>query len=156
MSYCVYILYSVKAGVFYKGQTNDVASKPGRHNQGKERYTSRGRPRVLMWYSEKATRSESLIKEFSKQFKYSISLNLEKSYNKSYFTDKCEVKNIVESLFLANNTEISEIKETLIFIDEIQESPEAIQILRYSYEEYPELYVISEIYELDELMIEKD
>jgi predicted AAA+ superfamily ATPase len=35
------------------------------------------------------------------------------------------------------------IGETLLFIDEIQESPEAIQMLRYFYEEFPDLHVIA-------------
>jgi predicted AAA+ superfamily ATPase len=34
-------------------------------------------------------------------------------------------------------------ENTLLFIDEIQELPEAIQILRYFYEEYPQLSVIA-------------
>ena len=32
---------------------------------------------------------------------------------------------------------------TLIFLDEIQESPEAVGQLRYFHEEYPQLYVIA-------------
>ena len=35
------------------------------------------------------------------------------------------------------------IGETLLFIDEIQESLEAIQMLRYFYEEFPDLHVIA-------------
>lgn len=31
----------------------------------------------------------------------------------------------------------------MLFIDEIQESPEAIQMLRYFYEEFPDLHVIA-------------
>ena len=31
----------------------------------------------------------------------------------------------------------------LLFIDEIQESPEAIRLLRYFYEEYPQLHVVA-------------
>ncbi len=54
-----------------------------------------------------------------------------------------DAKSIVESLFLSGNISISSIGETLLFIDEIQESPAAIQMLRYFYEEFPDLYVIA-------------
>jgi len=46
-------------------------------------------------------------------------------------------------LFFENNIPNNEISFTLLFIDEIQESPKAIQLLRYFYEEIPELYVIA-------------
>ena len=38
---------------------------------------------------------------------------------------------------------IRDSKNTLLFIDEIQESPKAIQLLRYFYEEFPDLRVIA-------------
>lgn len=85
----------------------------------------------------------TIIKEFAKQFKNKIFLNLEKSKDLKYFNKYDDVKLIVESLLLTHNIEISEIGETLIFIDEIQESPQAIQMLRYFYEEYPDLYIIA-------------
>jgi predicted AAA+ superfamily ATPase len=44
---------------------------------------------------------------------------------------------------LAHGIASSAIGETLLFIDEIQESPKAIQLLRYFYEEIPQLHVIS-------------
>jgi predicted AAA+ superfamily ATPase len=49
----------------------------------------------------------------------------------------------LEALLLARNIPSSAITDTLLFIDEIQESPKAIQLLRYFYEEIPELNVIS-------------
>jgi len=85
----------------------------------------------------------TIIKEFAQQFKNKVFLNLEKSKDKRYFNEYDNIQLIVESLFLTHNIEISEINETLIFIDEIQESPKAIQMLRYFYEEYPDLYVIA-------------
>lgn len=38
---------------------------------------------------------------------------------------------------------VKEMGSTLLFIDEIQESPKAIQWLRYFYEEIPKLHVIA-------------
>lgn len=85
----------------------------------------------------------TLIKYFAKNYKNSILLNLEKQKDKNYFIENNEIKTIVESLFLAHNISISDSKNTLIFIDEIQESPNAIQMLRYFYEEYPQIHVIA-------------
>ena len=85
----------------------------------------------------------TVIKIFAKNYKNSILLNLEKQKDKNYFIENNEIKTIVESLFLAHNISISDSKNTLIFIDEIQESPNAIQMLRYFYEEYPQIHVIA-------------
>jgi predicted AAA+ superfamily ATPase len=85
----------------------------------------------------------TLIQEFAKSYSHQIVLNLEKSQDARVFNDYMDVKSIVESLFLSANISISAIGETLLFIDEIQESPAAIQMLRYFYEEYPRLNVIA-------------
>ena len=85
----------------------------------------------------------TLVEQFSKTYKYSISLNLEKSEHHRYFEEFDDVKIIIDSLFLSNNISSGEIKNTLLFLDEIQESPKAIQLLRYFYEELPELHVIA-------------
>ncbi|MCF6224242.1 MAG: AAA family ATPase [Flavobacteriaceae bacterium] len=85
----------------------------------------------------------TLVEQFSKTYKHSILINLEKPEHRRYFEDFDDVKIIIESLFLSNNISSSEIKHTLLFLDEIQESPKAIQLLRYFYEELPELHVIA-------------
>jgi predicted AAA+ superfamily ATPase len=85
----------------------------------------------------------TLIKDFAQSYKFRIFLNLEKPAEAALFKKDSGVKSIVESLFLSANISIASIGETLLFIDEIQESPEAIQMLRYFYEEYPELNVIA-------------
>ena len=85
----------------------------------------------------------TLVEQFSKTYKYSISLNLEKPDHHRYFEEFDDVKIIIDSLFLSNNISSNEIKNTLLFLDEIQESPKAIQLLRYFYEELPELHVIA-------------
>jgi len=85
----------------------------------------------------------TLVEQFSKTYGYSILINLEKLEHRRYFEDFDDVKIIIESLFLSNNISSSEIKNTLLFLDEIQESPKAIQLLIYFYEELPELHVIA-------------
>ena len=85
----------------------------------------------------------TLVEQFSKTYKHSILINLEKPEHRRYFEDFDDVNIIVESLFLSNNISSGETKNTLLFLDEIQESPKAIQLLRYFYEELPELHVIA-------------
>jgi len=85
----------------------------------------------------------TLVMEFAKSYKYSVLLNLDKSSDLDFFNRYTQVRTILESLFLTNNISIGSIDETLLFIDEVQESPMAIQMLRYFYEEFPELHVIA-------------
>ncbi|MEA2077290.1 MAG: AAA family ATPase [Candidatus Marinimicrobia bacterium] len=85
----------------------------------------------------------TLVKQFSQAFQNTIMLNLEKSDDLRYFEDFKNVNTLTESLFLKNNLSMDDKDKTLLFIDEIQESPQAINMLRYFYEEIPELYVIA-------------
>ena len=84
----------------------------------------------------------TLIKQFAQTYKQYIFLNLEKSDDRNFFEKSDDVKKIVDSLFLSKNIS-SNVKDTLLFIDEIQESPKAIHLLRYFYEDIPNLHVIS-------------
>lgn len=85
----------------------------------------------------------TLVKEFAKTYTYQLYLNLEKKEDSQFFEQTDNVKTIVEALFISNNLQASAIHNTLLFIDEIQEQPKAIQALRYFYEELPELHVIA-------------
>ncbi len=85
----------------------------------------------------------TLIKQFALNYTRSIILNLEKATDRKFFEDFDDIKNISEALFLSFNISSDKVKETLLFIDEIQESPKAIQMLRYFYEELPALHVIA-------------
>ncbi len=85
----------------------------------------------------------TLIKQFAKSYKYSIVMNLEKSSDRYYFENYDNVKDIIDSLFLKHGISSDKINETLLFIDEIQESPQAIGFLRYFYEELSQLHVVA-------------
>lgn len=84
----------------------------------------------------------TLVKEFGGNFAQKIFLNLEKKEDKDFFEQNDNTKTIIESLFLRKNLRL-DFKNTLLFIDEIQESPKAIQLLRYFYEDFPDLRVIA-------------
>ncbi len=83
----------------------------------------------------------TLVRAFSKEFDNYLELNLEKEKDLRLFeTDDINI--IINSAFLLKR-KIASNKSTLLFIDEIQESPKAIQLLRYFYEERPDIYVIA-------------
>jgi predicted AAA+ superfamily ATPase len=82
----------------------------------------------------------TLVREFSKEYTSSIEINLERKEDLELFNLK-SVKEVLEVLFLRYGLTFNQ-SPLLLFIDEIQESPEAIQMLRFFYEDYPELHVI--------------
>ena len=84
----------------------------------------------------------TLVNQFSAEYSQYIYLNLERPEHIHFFDSLNTIKEIVESLFLKFELQPNYSK-TLLFIDEIQESPKTIALLRYFYEDIPELNVIS-------------
>jgi len=84
----------------------------------------------------------SAVNLFAQKFDKYLYLNLDKPEDFALFRQDTIFQNVVDSIFFAKNTEKSAGK-TLLFIDEIQNSPRAVSLLRYFYEEMPELYVIA-------------
>lgn len=85
----------------------------------------------------------TLVRQFGDTYQNFIYLNLEKSEHANYFLKTDDISQIINTLFLANGIKLEQKKDTLLLIDEIQEVPKAIQLLRYFYEESPELHVIA-------------
>lgn len=83
----------------------------------------------------------TIVRQFSNEFNNYIELNLEREADRKIF-DIDEIEKILNAVYLLKGLTPTD-KPTLLFIDEIQESPKAIQQLRYFYEEKPELYVIA-------------
>lgn len=84
----------------------------------------------------------SLVNEFGKQFDLYISLNLELSEDLALFQREIDVEELFESILAIKNKAKSK-GLTLLFIDEIQNSPLAIKMLRYFYEKMPHIHVIA-------------
>lgn len=84
----------------------------------------------------------TLVNHFAKEYTNYIYLNLEKKDDRQIFEKSDRIKDIVNAIFLKSDTPMDR-QPTLLFLDEIQESPEAIQQLRYFYEEYRDLHVIA-------------
>jgi hypothetical protein len=96
----------------------------------------------LLLRGARQTGKTFIINDFgNKLFKYFITLNFERNPEyKEIFKTRIPVE-IIEKITLFTGQKI-ESGKTLLFIDEIQECPEAIISLRYFFEEMPELHVI--------------
>jgi predicted AAA+ superfamily ATPase len=84
----------------------------------------------------------TVVKQFGTQYKQFIELNLEKKENARLFQEISNINDLAEAIFLFHKKSIAE-QDTLLFIDEIQAVPEAINQLRYFYEDLPWLHVIA-------------
>lgn len=96
----------------------------------------------------------TLVNIFSIQFKQYIYLNLELTEERKIFEDKNNFEEIIDALFFLKNGKKNKL-DTLIFIDEIQNSPEAVKYLRYFYEKKKDIAVIA-AGSLLESLIDKD
>lgn len=79
---------------------------------------------------------------FAKQFDQYIYLNLEKEEERVIFEQNYPFPDLVTNLFIFAGKRRDGGK-TLIFIDEIQNSPKAVALLRYFHEEANDLFVIT-------------
>ena len=82
------------------------------------------------------------IEMFAKEFDQYIYLNLEKPKEREIFEKDYPFPDLLTALFVFAQKKRSGGK-TLLFIDEIQNSPKAIALLRYFYEEAGDLYVVT-------------
>lgn len=83
------------------------------------------------------------VKHLAEQFESYVEINFEKSpAYKSLFAKDLDVKRIVPLIAAMAKTFIT-IGKTLLFLDEIQDCPQAIMALRYFWEDMPGLHVIA-------------
>ena len=83
------------------------------------------------------------VRQLGKSFKYFVEINLEKQPSlKALFTDNIDVRKICANIGAVVSMPIVA-GETLLFIDEIQTSPQAVMSLRYFKEDFPQLHVIA-------------
>lgn len=85
----------------------------------------------------------TVINQFAKRFEQYIYLNLEIKEDKQPFLNYSSLEQLLQTIFFLKNQLLSKKENTLIFIDEIQEVPEALNILRYFYEQEPTIKVIA-------------
>ncbi|MFC1495991.1 ATP-binding protein [Candidatus Margulisiibacteriota bacterium] len=107
-----------------------------------DKWRQRKQRKPLILRGARQVGKTSAVEIFAKRyFKYLIDINLEKAEHLRLFNNQPsldEFLTIIKAEF-----KISIIPgETLIFIDEIQNSPHLIKLLRFFYEERPELHII--------------
>jgi len=85
----------------------------------------------------------TVVNDWGKRFKQYIYLNLELPDDKSHFLDFTDMTMLLQKIFFSKNKSLLLKDETLIFIDEIQEYPPAVNVLRYFYEHEPMVKIIA-------------
>jgi predicted AAA+ superfamily ATPase len=85
----------------------------------------------------------TLVHQFAEGFEQYIYLNLELPEDRQPFLRFQNLEELLQTIFFLKNQSLARKEETLIFIDEIQEAPAALNILRYFYEQQPNICVIA-------------
>lgn len=101
-----------------------------------------GRKPLLLRGARQVGKS-SAVRNLGKSFKYFAEVNFEKQKAVSnFFLGDVDVKLIASKI--ASYIDVPVVPgQTLLFLDEIQDCPEAIMALRFFREDYPELHVIA-------------
>jgi len=107
-----------------------------------EEWSERSSRKPLVVRGARQVGKTSTISLFGKQFDCFLSLNLEKEEERDVFERGTSPEEILTAIYLLKGKTKRQGK-VLLFIDEIQNSPKAVAMLRYFYEEMPELRVIA-------------
>jgi predicted AAA+ superfamily ATPase len=82
------------------------------------------------------------VNAFASSFRSYVRLDLERPADRALFNRAGSGREIWETILLSKGL-VLDPRETLLFIDEIQNSPAAVRSLRFLYEDLPELAVIA-------------
>ncbi|MBD5243806.1 MAG: ATP-binding protein [Barnesiella sp.] len=95
----------------------------------------------------------TLVREYGKEFDCFVALNLEREADRRLFDAATSPADLLEIIRLSRlqPSETFDGKRVLIFIDEIQSEPKAIGMLRYFYEDFPQIHIIAAGSRLQEL-----
>jgi predicted AAA+ superfamily ATPase len=105
-------------------------------------WTQKAGRKPLILRGARQTGKTTAIHEFSKNFSNYLYFNLENIEEKNLLEKELPFDDYVSSLFLYKNVSKAA-EKTLVFIDEIQNSPNAVKQLRYFYEKRPDLHVVA-------------
>jgi len=83
------------------------------------------------------------VRMFSESYDLFSELNLEVAENAALFQQGLRPHEILQAIRLKQCVPASETGTWLLFLDEIQACPEAVALLRYFYEEVPDLHLIA-------------
>ena len=107
-----------------------------------KKWASKSNRKPLILRGARQVGKTTAVDLFSKDFDQYIYLNLEKVEQRDIFERQFPFADLLTTLFIFAQKQRTGGK-TLIFIDEIQNSPKAIALLRYFYEEANDLFVIA-------------
>ena len=96
---------------------------------------------LLVRGARQVGKSYSIKKFASEDFENLVEINFEQNPKYKACFDTLNPEKIIESISILSNSDITPGK-TLLFLDEIQECPNAIVSLRYFYEQYSDLHVV--------------
>ena len=105
-------------------------------------WRGRSTRRPLLLRGARQVGKSTLVRKHARTYAHFVELNLELPTDRALFTGSPPVEILADRLALRFNLPRLG-PDTLLFIDEIQESPEAIQLLRFFYEKLPQLPVIA-------------
>ncbi len=106
------------------------------------RWSDKNNRKPLILRGARQVGKTTAVNIFSEQFEQYIYLNLEKVEDKSLFEKYKDVDDLVKAIFFTKKKK-RDVSKTLLFIDEIQEHPPAMAMLRYFHERHSDLFVIA-------------
>lgn len=107
-----------------------------------EEWKNADRHKPLILRGARQVGKTTIVNEFGSQFENYLYFNMERNENVRLFEMDISIDDLITMLF-ASLGKVKNEGKTLIFIDEIQNSPKTIALLRYFYEQRPDLYVIA-------------
>ena len=107
-----------------------------------EEWKNADRHKPLILRGARQVGKTTLVNEFGSHFENYLYFYMERNENVKLFEMDINIDDLVSMLF-ASLGKIKKDGKTLIFIDEIQNSPKTIALLRYFYEQRPDLYVVA-------------
>ena len=82
------------------------------------------------------------VRMLGQEFDHFIQLDLEQGRDSELFSHDLPVNDLIQAIFLSRNLSAPQ-GRVLLFIDEIQNSPAAMSMMRYFYETAPDIHVIA-------------
>jgi predicted AAA+ superfamily ATPase len=106
-------------------------------------WKTRGNRKVLLLRGARQVGKTYIVRELAKEFEHFVEINFEKNREiHGFFNQNLDPERICTNLSAYFRVPIVE-GDTLLFFDEIQSCPNAIQALRFFYESKPKLHVIA-------------
>lgn len=96
----------------------------------------------LILHGARQVGKTTLVKMFAEKFESYVYLDLENINDREIFKENLNIQDIIRTISIRKNVSLTN-GNVLLFIDEIQNSPYAVSLMRYFYEEVKNLFVIA-------------